>query len=56
MTSEKGEEEELGGEMFVWCFISHRDKQNTHGLVLPGNADFINSQMEVYPGSSKLYD
>lgn len=57
MTLEKGEEgKELEGEMFVQCFISYRDKQNTHGLVLTVILIFINSQMEVYPGSSKLRD
>lgn len=29
------EKKELEGKMFVQCFIPHRDKQNTHGLVLP---------------------
>jgi hypothetical protein len=56
MTSEEGEEEkERGGEMFGRCFIFQTQaEQPWPGLAR--NADFINSQMEVYPGSSKLYN
>lgn len=52
MFEEGAEVTELEGEMFVQCFISYKHPWPC----LDRNGDFINSQVEVRPGSSKVHD